>query len=233
MDEVHGDAAEMEMDKEDDGLGRCLSSFVDEGSTESHRYYLSRRTLLEMLRDRGYAIPNSEINLSLPEFRNIYGDTHLDVTRLRISAAKESDPSNKILVIFYGPNMVKVNGIRSIITQIMNKDSLSRLILIVENKMTNQAMRSMDLLSFEVEVFEITDLLVNITKHVLKPKHRVLTDEEKQNLLKKYNLEDKQLPRISQKDAIVQYYGLEKREVVEVTYSGESTGLHVTYRCVW
>ena len=40
---------------------------------------------------------------------------------------------------------------------------------------------------------QITDLLVNITKHVLKPKHRVLTDQEKNKLLKKYSLNEKQV----------------------------------------
>lgn len=41
--------------------------------------------------------------------------------------------------------------------------------------------------------FQITDLLVNITKHVLKPKHRVLTEDEKQKLLKKYSIHEKQV----------------------------------------
>lgn len=40
---------------------------------------------------------------------------------------------------------------------------------------------------------QITDLLVNITKHVLKPKHQVLTDQEKEKLLKKYSIEEKQV----------------------------------------
>ncbi|KAJ7972145.1 putative DNA-directed RNA polymerase II [Quillaja saponaria] len=82
-------------------------------------------------------------------------------------------------------------------------------------------------------VMHITDLLVNITKHVLKPKHRVLTNREKQNLLKKYNIEEKQLPRLLQQDAIARYYGLERGQVVKVTYGGEITQSHVTYRCVW
>lgn len=40
---------------------------------------------------------------------------------------------------------------------------------------------------------QIADLYVNITKHFLMPKHVVLTSEEKQKLLNKYNLEDKQV----------------------------------------
>jgi len=34
---------------------------------------------------------------------------------------------------------------------------------------------------------------VNITKHVLKPKHEVLTAEEKVKLLKEYNVVDSQV----------------------------------------
>lgn len=222
----------MEMDRDGEVMRTCLSSFVDEGSTESHRYYLSRRTLLEMLKDRGYSIPDSEINLSLQEFRNIHGQTP-DTDRLRISASHQSKPSNKILAIFCGFGVVKVNVIRGLATQIMNKESLNRLILVVQNKITDQAKKVLDLFSFKVEIFQITDLLVNITKHELKPKHRVLTNEEKQELLKKYSLEEKQLPRIPLNDAIARYYALEKGQVVQVTYNGEITEFYVTYRCVW
>ncbi|XP_076893684.1 DNA-directed RNA polymerases IV and V subunit 5B-like [Bidens hawaiensis] len=214
------------------GGGKCLSSFVDDGSVESHRYYLSRRTLLEMLRDRGYDISDSDIDITLRQFRDLHGHD-VDVDRLRISAAHVADPDNKVLAVFCGPGIVKVNVIRWITTQIMNKENLSRLIIVVQNHITSQAMKAVELFPFKVEIFQITDLLVNITKHVLKPKHRVITDAEKEKLLQKFNLDEKQLPRMSQKDAIAQYYGLEKGQVIEVTYNGEITGLHVTYRCIW
>lgn len=42
-------------------------------------------------------------------------------------------------------------------------------------------------------IFQITELLVNITKHVLKPRHDVLTEEEKQKLLNKFSVEDSQV----------------------------------------
>ncbi|KAK9056421.1 hypothetical protein SSX86_023782 [Deinandra increscens subsp. villosa] len=236
MDENGGDAMETEMSNGGGGggggTGKCLSGFVDEGSVESHRYYLARRTLLEMLRDRGYDISDSEIELTLPQFRDLHGQ-HIDVDRLRISASHASDSQDKILAVFCGTGVVKVNVIRWIATQIMNKQSLNRLIIVVQSHITNQAMKAVELFPFKVEMFQITDLLVNITKHVLKPKHRVISDIEKEKLLKKFNLTEKQLPRMSQKDAIAQYYALEKGQVIEVTYNGEITGLHVTYRCIW
>lgn len=59
-------------------------------------------------------------------------------------------------MIFCGPGIVKVNVIRIIGTMIGNKDSLSRLILVVQNRVTNQAMKAMDLFSFKVEVFQVS-----------------------------------------------------------------------------
>ncbi|XVF07122.1 hypothetical protein REPUB_Repub06bG0111300 [Reevesia pubescens] len=215
-----------------EALGKCLSGFVDDGSTESHRYYLSRRTVLEMLRDRGYAVPNSEIDLSLQEFRAIHGQTP-DFDRLRLSVTHKTDPSKRMQVVFYGPGTVKVSGIRLIAGMIANKESLTGLILILQNHITNQALKALDLFSFKVEIFQITDLLINITKHVLKPKHQVLTNHEKQRLLQKYSIEEKQLPRLLKKDAIARYYGFERGQVVKVTYGGEITESHVAYRCVW
>ncbi|XP_039063969.1 DNA-directed RNA polymerase V subunit 5A-like [Hibiscus syriacus] len=131
-------------------LGKCLSGLVDDGSTESHRYYLSRRTVLEMLRDRGYAV----IELSLQEFRNILGQTP-DFDSLRLSVAHKSDPSERMLVVFYGPGMVKVGGIRLIAGLITSKESLSGLILIVQNHMKNQAWKALDHFSFKVEIFQL------------------------------------------------------------------------------
>ncbi|RDX83906.1 DNA-directed RNA polymerase V subunit 5A [Mucuna pruriens] len=210
----------------------CLSMMVDDGSIESYRYYLSRRTTLEMLRDRGYSIPSNEIDLSLSQFRHMHGHSP-DPDRLRLSLTHASNPSKRVLVIFCGTGVVKVTEIRNIAGQIVNRDTLSGLILIVQNHITSQALKAVNLFSFKVEIFQITDLLVNITKHVLKPKHQVLTDRQKKNLLKKYNIEEKQLPRMLQTDAIARYYGLERGQVVKVSYSGEITQMHVTYRCVW
>ncbi|KAL2320681.1 hypothetical protein Fmac_029650 [Flemingia macrophylla] len=237
------------VEEEEQQVKGCLSKFIDDGTVESHRYYLSRRTALEMLRDRGYDVPSQDIDLSLSEFRSIYGPSP-NTDLLRISLPHASNPSKRVLVIFCGIGVVKVTDVRSIAGQIVNRDTLTGLILIVQSNITSQALKAVNLFSFKVEIFQnefacwisnriglvpvvITDLLVNITKHVMRPKHQVLTDRQKKNLLKKYNIEEKQLPRMLQTDAIARYYGLERGQVVKVTYSGEMTQMHVTYRCVW
>ncbi|CAL5422330.1 unnamed protein product [Camellia sinensis] len=264
---MDGDAVDMDLNGE--AYGPCLSSFVDEGSKESHRYYLARRTLLEMLRDRGYAVSSSDVELSLQDFRSIHGQNP-DADRLRIFASLRSDPANKrFLSFFCEPTAVKVNTIRSIAAQIMNRETVTRLILVVQNQMTNQAQKAVDLFSFKVEIFQ--DKIRPLWRHYFQNTqglvfvvdsndqdrvveardelHRMLNEDElrdavlllfankqdlptcvkeKQNLLKKFSLEEKQ-----KKDAISRYYGWEKGQVVKVSYSDEITKSHVTYCCVW
>ncbi|KAM6547995.1 hypothetical protein CsatB_019671 [Cannabis sativa] len=219
-------------DMNEPALGECLSGYVDQGSVESHRYYRSRKTVMEMLKDRGYSVPASDLNLTLNDFRAIHGQSP-DPERLRFSVTHIKNPSKRILVIFCGPGAVKVNTVRSIAAQIVNRDTLKGLILIIQNPITSQAQKALDCLSFKVEIFQITDLLVNVTKHVLKPRYQFLTNKEKQNLLKKYSIEEKQLPRMLKEDAIAEYYGLQKGQVVKISYTGGISDSYVTYRCVW
>uniref|UniRef100_A0A1J3G0A1 DNA-directed RNA polymerase V subunit 5A n=1 Tax=Noccaea caerulescens TaxID=107243 RepID=A0A1J3G0A1_NOCCA len=214
------------------GPALCLSKHVDPSSEESHRYYLARRTALEMLRDRGFQVSSEDIDLSLQVFRTVHGERP-DVDRLRISVQHRSDSSKKVKVVFFGTGMVKVNSIRSVAAEVLSQETITGLILVLQSHVTKQALKAIELFSFKVEIFQITDLLVNVTNHVLKPQHQVLSDEEKTTLLHKFNIEEKQLPRISKKDAIVRYYGLEKGQVVKVNYRGELSESHVTYRCVW
>lgn len=84
-----------------DGEGKpCITRLMDRGTVESHRYFLARRTAMEMLRDRGYDVADSEINRSLAEFRSVFRDTPDLLERLRISASFTSEPSKKVHHLF-------------------------------------------------------------------------------------------------------------------------------------
>lgn len=76
-------------------MPECLISFVDSGTVESHRYFLARRTLLEMLRDRGFPIPDDDLAISLPAFRARFGDNPKPED-LRISTTIPSNPPKKV-----------------------------------------------------------------------------------------------------------------------------------------
>ncbi|URE35982.1 RNA polymerase Rpb5, C-terminal domain [Musa troglodytarum] len=216
---------------ETDVIPECLISFVDSGTVESHRYFLARRTLLEMLRDRGFPIPDDDLAISLPAFRARFGDNP-KLEDLRISTTIPSNPPKKLLVIFCGIEPFKLSTVREIYSWV-SKEHLTGLILVLQSKMTSKARElTEEIFKFRLEIFQITELLVNITKHILKPRHVLLAAEEKEKLIAKYNVEDIQLPRMLESDAVARYFGFEKGQVVKVTYNGELTGHHETYRCI-
>ena len=83
-----------------------------------------------------------------------------------------------------------------------------------------------------IELFEKNAMLINITKHVLVPKHRILSEDERAELFERYHIQDNsQLPKMTLSDPISRYYGLKKGQVVEITRN-EDLNKHVSYRVV-
>jgi DNA-directed RNA polymerase I, II, and III subunit RPABC1 len=83
------------------------------------------------------------------------------------------------------------------------------------------------------EIFQESDLLVNITHHELVPKHVLLSPEEKSALLQRYRLKPNQLPRIMKEDPVARYLGLRRGDVVKIIRKSTTAGRYASYRtCV-
>ena len=72
--------------------------------------------------------------------------------------------------------------------------------------------------------------MVNITEHAYVPKHILLTEEEKKELMKRYRIKESQLPKILHNDPVAKYLGLKRGDVVKIIRSSETAGKYVTYR---
>merc|ERR1712048_1397906 len=121
----------------------------------------------------------------------------------------------------------------------MQEKQVNRSIIILPSKLNSRASKYLQSLhdvangSMVIETFEESELIINITEHILVPKHQLLTNEEKNHILRRYKVKEAQLPRIQIKDPVARYLGLVRGDVVRIVRPSETAGRYVTYRsCV-
>lgn len=201
--------------------------------------------MLQMLEDRGYVISDAEKEtMDFDGFMRKYGESeHIDKKILGMTVKRPNleDPEGDatIMVFFITEPKVGVKAIKDVAMHMKEEQDstskVSRSIIIIEEKITPFARQSLTEMQpkIMIEVFKEAELLVNITHHVLVPKHRVLSPMEKKTLLERYKVKETQLPRIQFNDPIARYYGMARGQVVRIVRSSETAGRYVTYRfCV-
>lgn len=72
---------------------------------------------------------------------------------------------------------------------------------------------------------------INVLEHHLVPKMKVLGENEKSKVLKKYGISEKELPRMLSDDAAAQVLGAKAGDVVEIKRE-DPTGASSYYRLV-
>jgi len=207
-------------------------------SEEAAKLFRIRKTLAEMLNDRGYNVTKEELEMTIDQFKETYGDTSRENLTMLAAKKDEKESDSQIFVFFAEEARLGVKTIKQYIDR-MEKDKIKKAILVVQDKITpyaQQVLRTMasqkDENKLVLEEWKEAELMVNITRHVLVPKHVLLTKEDQHDLLKRYKLKQTQLPRIQVNDPVARYYGLVKGQVVKITRPSETAGRYVTYRLV-
>ncbi len=73
---------------------------------------------------------------------------------------------------------------------------------------------------------------IDILKHRLVPKHEVLSEREKEELLAKHGIAMKQLPRIFSTDPVIKAINAKVGDVVRITREDSHIGKSEYYRIV-
>ncbi|EHY53877.1 DNA-directed RNA polymerases II 24 kDa polypeptide (RNA polymerase II subunit 5) [Exophiala dermatitidis] len=227
-----------------------------EGEKELTRLWRTWRTVLEMLVDRGYAIAQDELAITRDDFQRKFGDPstgHVERRLMKLQAVPteemikrdtprptKSNPNPQttagtIWVEFSPETTIGIKHLRAF-AQHLDANKFTTGIFITISPVTAAALRAFEPLAergITAEWFQESDLLVNITRHELVPKHVLLSAEEKKVLLDRYRLKETQLPRIQFNDPVAKYLGLKRGNVVKIIRKSETAGRYASYRWVF
>lgn len=179
----------------------------------------SLHTLCEILADRKKANINPDTISSIVDMN--YNKTIFDIV------------FDKIKIIYYLPNKFKWPDLRKHLDEIKEENNYDSIILIVKEKLSQNNVKLINNMDLHIETIDIKELQFNITKHVLVPKHELITDEDEiKNIIENLNIKNKyQLPHIMKTDAMSRYLGLKSGDIVKITRTSPTAGEYIVYRC--
>ncbi|KAH3757379.1 RPB5 subunit of DNA-directed RNA polymerase [Pelomyxa schiedti] len=200
---------------------------------EVNRLYRVRRTVLEMLWDRGYIVTDAERDMPFEEFRNNHSrDGTVARDGLLLLKRKKDDYADVVMVAFPPEAKVATAYVREFMNR-LEGEGAKRGILVCQTGITPMAKTAIQTVAeYIIEDFTEQELMINITRHSLVPAHVVLSADDKHELLTRYKLKETQLPRMLLRDPVARYYGLQRGQVVRISRASETAGRYITYRLV-
>lgn len=187
--------------------------------------WLARNTVIEMVKDRDY---NTSVQpLSYGEFTVQYPSVQSNPSSLNFIATKDSP----IAVHFTREDKLSKKGLESLVHE-YGAQGVSSVILITFSKLNPACRALLKGIKLSFEHFMVEELQFNPTKHVLVPRHRIMTQTESQALVKSLRCEKSNLPTILTTDVISRYFGAQCGDVVEIVRNSQTTGTALYYRVV-
>ena len=204
-----------------------------------NKLYNSRKVVVEMLETRGYDMSKYR-NFSLNEielmFKNMEKKTSSELGSIDIST-KHSE-GGSIYVKHLLLSKLRLNNLKNLIDEMLESylNNGDEVIFIVKDKINNLA--SFDSLldvyqknnSISIQIFWIDNLMINITKHCMVPEMRILSEDEKNEIVSKYNTDLSSFPRILKSDAHAKFVGVRKGDMCEIIRPSETAGVYKSYR---
>lgn len=141
-----------------------------------------------------------------------------------------------VLIIFSEKTRVTVQELGNIINFVSENKYTGGVIIVTPTKPSESVL---DLVREHIsnkdnqliQIFYQSHLNFDISKHRKVPKHRVLTEEETQAMMKEFNLADvTKIPKIDSQDAMAKWIGARPGNVVEVTGMCLASGENRRYR---
>lgn len=197
------------------------------------KIYKSRQIMLEILGEkRGFDISKYE-NEGSKELRSMWENKQLDIL------VENPETNKKIYIKYHLEQKIKATHIYDYIEDIFDIENLLKpddeLIIVTKDNLNDTIKNLLQQINSNdnrfVNVYDINSYLFNILKHEMVPEHIVLTDEETEQIIKQYYVDDiTKFPNISRFDPVALAIGLRPKQMVKIKRSSPTAIETLYYR---
>lgn len=170
----------------------------------------------------------AEVLIKLRKYRLIKKQKHDDAVGYIVDMPKEKEKA----IVWCVPGESTV-GIASInrLQKAMKDAEIERGIIVTDGRYTHAVKQGAK--KKKIELLPKTFPAFDLFEHTLVPKHEILEDDEKTQLLAKYRVQPYQLPQISSSDPAVKAIGAQPGDILRIIRDKSPTaGEHTAYRYV-
>jgi DNA-directed RNA polymerase subunit H (RpoH/RPB5) len=198
--------------------------------------YNSRKNILELMEKQGYNVDDYS-HFSINEVNSMKQNNQLDMLLEKREDDVDTKRKNKIYIRYYLTKMIRPNNIDEMIEDLFNvEETLTKddtLFIIIKDDinetLTNKLIHLWEADGIFIVMINIQRLQFNILKHKLVPPHIVLNNSEVDDVMKKYNITQKQqFPDISRFDPVAQVIGLRPGKICNII-RGSKTSITADY----
>ncbi len=118
----------------------------------------------------------------------------------------------------------------NLLYKIMKEKEIDRAIVITEGRYTHAVKQGAK--KKKVELLLKSFPVFDIFEHALVPRHEILTEKERTQLLAQYKVKPYQMPQIGSTDPAVKAIGAKPGDVLRVIRKSSTAGEHIAYRYV-
>jgi DNA-directed RNA polymerase subunit H (RpoH/RPB5) len=186
--------------------------------------YESRKTILELMDKQGYNTEDYSF-FSINEVNTMKNHNQLDM----LLEKREEDPltnrKNKIYIRYYLGKKINSVNIQEMIDDLFGIDEVltkaDTLFIIIKDEVNETIINELKHIWEKDGIFIVVEnikrLQFNILNHTLVPPHRVMSNDEVTEVMKKYNLLNiNEFPDISRFDPVAKVIGLRPGQVCHI-----------------
>ena len=183
------------------------------------KIYKSRLVILEILKRRGYKVEDYD-NFTSNHIQTMYLNKQLDLLLTNEETGK------KIYIKYHLGKKLGEKILYEFIDDLYDMEDIltenDDFIIVIKEKMNDTHKKLLEEIYNKdnkyVNIFNLHNFLYNILDHHLVPEHKIIEDEVKEEIKKKFHMKsDYEFPQISRFDPVAVSIGLRPGKVCEIT----------------